>query len=56
MAEPAAILCAELARALGVHVRAPEMVRALAVAKLALELLTDIRPGEGRDRVRGSSW
>lgn len=34
--DPAAILCAELARALGVHVRAPEMTRALATAGLTL--------------------
>lgn len=36
MNDPAAILCAELARALGVHVRAPEMRRALETAGLAL--------------------
>lgn len=33
---PAAILCAELARALGVHVRPGEMTRALAAAGLIL--------------------
>lgn len=32
----AAILCAELRRALGVHIRAPEMDRALATAGLTL--------------------
>lgn len=34
--DPAAVLCAELARALGVHVRPNEMKRALETAGLVL--------------------